>query len=91
LAAIAEAIPPAPGRFSTMNCPPIRSETLPAISRVVTSAMPPAPKPTMMRTGLVGNCAAAAQVKPAAAERKVNVTNALRADPAPETMSFRSR
>ena len=45
---------PAPGRFSTMNCWPSRSESHWPIRRATMSAPPPAGKPTMMRTGRDG-------------------------------------
>jgi hypothetical protein len=37
------ATPPPPGRLSMMNCWPRRSLIFLAVSRMVTSAMPPAP------------------------------------------------
>src|SRR5262245_16718685 len=45
---------PAPGRFSTMNCWPNRSDSHCPIRRARMSGAPPAPKPTMMRTGRDG-------------------------------------
>ena len=45
---------PAPGRFSTMNCWPSRSESDCAMIRATMSVGPPAGKPTITRTGRVG-------------------------------------
>jgi hypothetical protein len=45
---------PAPGRFSTTNCWPSRSESHCPMIRATMSVAPPAAKPTMMRTGRAG-------------------------------------
>ena len=52
------AMPPAPGLFSmTTGCPNISAIFAPTV-RAVRSAMPPAPKGTMIFRGLVGKLAA---------------------------------
>jgi hypothetical protein len=45
---------PAPGRFSTTHCWPMRSDSHCAMSRATISTAPPAAKPTMILTGRVG-------------------------------------
>src|SRR5712691_909363 len=47
-------LPPAPGRFSMMNCWPKRSDSHCAIRRAAMSGAPPAANPTKMRTGRAG-------------------------------------
>jgi hypothetical protein len=49
---------PAPGRFSTTNCWPSVLASRGEIKRARTSAVEPAPKPTMIRTGREGYCCA---------------------------------
>src|SRR6516162_3500847 len=44
----------APGRFSMMNCWPSRSDSPCAMRRAIMSVVPPAEKPTMIRTGRAG-------------------------------------
>jgi hypothetical protein len=61
-------LPPAPGRFSTTNDWPSRSESHCAIRRALMSAAPSAAKPTTMRTGRVGQvCARAVRARAASA------------------------
>jgi len=47
-------LPPAPGRFSMMNCWRKRSDSHCAIRRAAMSGAPPAANPTKMRTGRAG-------------------------------------
>src|SRR4051812_36740961 len=54
--------PPAPGRFSTVNCWPSAPDRPSARIRVATSVPPPAPNPTRIWTGFVGHSCAATAV-----------------------------
>src|SRR6185436_3608131 len=51
-------VPPAPARFSTITCWPMRSESLAARIRPKVSELPPGACGTMRRTGFVGHCCA---------------------------------
>ncbi|MOA26632.1 hypothetical protein D3C78_1474400 [compost metagenome] len=63
-------MPPAPGLFSITTAWPSVSPIFWATTRAVTSATPPAPNGTTMRTGLVGKfCAKASGVSSAEATR----------------------
>src|SRR5271165_3880778 len=52
-------VPPAPGLFSTTIDWPTTSESASPMMRLVTSVPPPAPNPTRMRIGRVGQSSAA--------------------------------
>src|SRR6478752_3956879 len=54
-------VPPAPGRFSTMNCWPRASDSPSARMRVATSVPPPAPNPIKTWTGFDGQSCANAE------------------------------
>src|SRR5258705_5528251 len=70
-------VPPAPGRFSTMNDCPSESVRRCANRRATTSMPPPAAKPTRMRTvfaGYAGPAGACAQTAPASDKVKPSAT-----------------
>src|SRR4030095_6591309 len=53
-------VPVAPGRFSTVTACPHHSDSLAPITRATSSVPPPGGKPTIMRTGFVGEVCAPA-------------------------------
>src|SRR4051812_19082135 len=71
----AEAIMPAPGRFSTTTCWPTFSDIFCAMMRAVMSATPPGANGRMKRIGLVGKaCAEAPLLNTAARHSAPNAT-----------------
>lgn len=64
--------PPAPARFSTMKGWPSAAPSSVLKAQATASSAPPAPKGTMMRTGLAGYCCAGAGLEMPKAKLNAN-------------------